>query len=742
MGTARDDYPEYFAQRLWDRVPMAIREADALEGGHALEALLRAIGSQAAVMKRSQDRLWDDMFVELSDDWAVPYIAELVGTRLVSALNPRARRADVAKTIYYRRRKGTLAVLEQLCDDIAGWDAKVVEEFRRLARNRHGLDGPALTGRVTGTPEGGLANLRSVRGAQLAGDPFDEFHYHPETRRPTDRLGLHGIPVLAFHLHRLNVVELTGVTPRLVHNLAGTRDGYTFDPSGRDVPLFSGGLDRGDWSGWRSAREGELPRVIDCRLYNEEVFIVGDPVIAWILGTPLIAAASDRSTAARSLGMMTGQRFAGRAALLRVLKGLPGGTAMSGPAVSAEIFARTLAEESGRVQLEDAVKLGVMAGAPIAREAMRAADLAGWNKPSLTGIDVLIDPARGRFIYDPSATPPTSLRGRYSVGLSAPIGAGAFGRRIGSQTATVTWSAGSSAAGVPVQGVLEVADSATYANPPDQTAITPNLILRAREGERPFARLSGNWRLGASGANRELLIDGLWIGALSGQLRILGNWTKVTLRYCTFDPGGADADGNAIPPCGIQVFGDVDEMVVDRCILPGITYAGSSPSIDRLIVTDSIIDAGKPGATGIEAPRTELTLRRSTVIGSAIDALVVNVEKLDASDCLIAGMADVTDLQAGCFRFSARGPGSAVPHPYESHVVQDLPRLFASRRFGDPAYASLSPRAPEVIVRGSEDGCEIGAWAGERRPIRLDGLHTKIDEYMPFGRLPAVTMEN
>ncbi len=57
--------------------------------------------------KRSQDRLWDDMYVELADDWAVPYIAELVATRLVSALNTRARRADVAKTIYYRRRKGS-----------------------------------------------------------------------------------------------------------------------------------------------------------------------------------------------------------------------------------------------------------------------------------------------------------------------------------------------------------------------------------------------------------------------------------------------------------------------------------------------------------------------------------------------------------------------------------------------------------------------------------------------------------
>ena len=92
MGTARDDYREYFTERLWEWVPAALREADADAGGDTLRALVRAYASQAAVLKRSQDRLWDDSFIELADDWAVPYIGQLLATRLVSALNPRARR--------------------------------------------------------------------------------------------------------------------------------------------------------------------------------------------------------------------------------------------------------------------------------------------------------------------------------------------------------------------------------------------------------------------------------------------------------------------------------------------------------------------------------------------------------------------------------------------------------------------------------------------------------------------------
>src|SRR5207344_3122278 len=62
--------------------------------------------------------------------------------RLVSCLDARAQRVDVAKTIYYRRRSGTLGVLEELAADIAGRDARAVEFFRRLGRTRHQFDPP------------------------------------------------------------------------------------------------------------------------------------------------------------------------------------------------------------------------------------------------------------------------------------------------------------------------------------------------------------------------------------------------------------------------------------------------------------------------------------------------------------------------------------------------------------------------------------------------------------------------
>jgi hypothetical protein len=167
MPTARDGYREYFTEKLWDWLPAIYREQDAMEGpgmpNNALRAFIESLAAQAAVLKRDQDRLWDDAFVELADDWAIPYLAELLATRLVSVQNPRARRIDVAKTVYYRRRKGTLPVLEQLIDDMTAWDGKVVEQFRRLARTPHGLDGPARAGRPAGQQAGPARDRQAQR---------------------------------------------------------------------------------------------------------------------------------------------------------------------------------------------------------------------------------------------------------------------------------------------------------------------------------------------------------------------------------------------------------------------------------------------------------------------------------------------------------------------------------------------------------------------------------------------------
>src|SRR5690349_11747928 len=140
MASADDRFESYYAEKLWELIPSYYRDLDGnAEPRGALRALVEVIADQAAVLRRSQDRLWEDQFIERADDWAVPYLGDLVATRMVSSLLARERRIDVAKTVYYRRRAGTLRVLEELIADIGGCEGVVREGFRRLVRTPHGL---------------------------------------------------------------------------------------------------------------------------------------------------------------------------------------------------------------------------------------------------------------------------------------------------------------------------------------------------------------------------------------------------------------------------------------------------------------------------------------------------------------------------------------------------------------------------------------------------------------------------
>ncbi len=248
-----DNLAVYYADKLWKLMPAVYRaeDTDKLGSNGPLRELIGRIGASAAVVRRNIDRLWDDQSIETCDDWVIPFIADLVDTRLVSGLDAPGQRRDVANTIDYRRRKGTLGVIEQIAHDITGWDVKAVEFFRRLARSRHGLD-PAvgaasvsdsaalllaegLVGRTTGTPAGGFADLRNRAGAANAGGPFDEFFHLPDFRAPKGNFGWYGITRLGVFVWRLESFPVGPVTPVAVKGCPGW---YCFDPTGRDVSLF------------------------------------------------------------------------------------------------------------------------------------------------------------------------------------------------------------------------------------------------------------------------------------------------------------------------------------------------------------------------------------------------------------------------------------------------------------------------------------------------------------------------
>ena len=197
-----DHYQIYYADKLWQLLPAVYRAQDSavLDKPGPLRELVNRIGVQAAVLRRSIDRLWEDQSIETCDDWVIAYIGDLLATNLVSSLDARGQRLDVANTIYYRRRKGTVAMLEEIANDITGWNVRVVEFFGQLSRMRHNLDpeigqptanqdpdeifalqqlqqAQGLVGKLTKTPLGGWADLRHVYGATKVHSAFDEFFH-------------------------------------------------------------------------------------------------------------------------------------------------------------------------------------------------------------------------------------------------------------------------------------------------------------------------------------------------------------------------------------------------------------------------------------------------------------------------------------------------------------------------------------------------------------------------------------
>jgi hypothetical protein len=730
MAAARDRFESYFAEKIWELIPAVYRDLDApyYQAG-TLRTFVEAMAGEAARLRRSADRLWEDQSAELCDDWAVPYLGELVATRLLPELNARARRADVLKTIYYRRRKGTPGVLEELISDIGGWDGKLAEMFRRVGRMRHGLDAhaEARAGTFTGTPAGGWADMRRPRGARLAGSPFDEYHYTPDVRRHRGFSGRVAISKLAFHLYRIPAFPLTRIPP-----LAGPVPGsFTIDPSGRDRPLFARRARSGRWSEYHPAREWELPAPIECRLLGHAEYLVDEALVV-----KLIATAGLPAPAAADLRTLRGVRFPSERRLRTVLDALPHGADILQPAVFQPLLSGALVADCGKSVLLAPNPLGSIVvepapGAPVRVDRIEAGDLTGWAA-SAPNKRLVIDPVRGRMLFI-GTPPPATLSVGCFYGSPGAVGAGTYARAATLDSPsgpTLTGGGAIPASALAANGVAQIDDSASYGPVADKSGIQ-RMTLQAADQQRPYVLLDASWVLDtAAHQDARLTFDGLWIGAGGNFALVLrGDYERVVIRHVTLDPGGVDAIGNPIRPVPLVIEASIAELRIESSIVAPVRTQGAG-FVGRLVIRDSIVHSALAATPAIDLAASTVDLRRVTIFGS------IEANRLVASETLIDGVADVTNTQDGCFRYSAARQGSRAPRPYESFFFADSGHFFTSRRFGDPGYAQLSETAPAGLVRGAENGSEMGAWSSLLDPIRQDGLHMKVDEFAPFGLIP------
>ncbi len=738
-----DGFETYYAEKLWEMIPPIYR----VEDGSAikpdvLRSLVLILAKQAAIVRRSQDHLWDDSFIELCNEWAVPYIGELLGTRLVSASNARGRRIDVAKTIYYRRRKGTLRVLEELISDIAAWDGKVVEQFKRLGRARHGLDPhpTALAGRSTGSLPGGWADLRQTQGSELADGPFDEYHHTPDFRQQVGLSGRYNLPKLAFYLYRLVAYKVVDVTP---FPLTGGL-GYSFDPSGRDIPLFShrniaDGEDR-NWEDWRSAMEWELQKPIRCRLLNESRFLFTEANIDALSASPGLSLSQ-----IADLTTLIGWPIIGEPRLRETLSVLPNAASFylaPDYILYKAILEATLITECGKQALLPSSITVQVDGTDVPKPETTSGALSSWDTSNVPlEKSLVIDPENGRFAFTGALADPESIvTAEYHYGFSGEIGAGTYDRRaVEDVTPTVTVSNGDTitAALLMDNGVTQIDDNRTYTTLPDSVNVE-NMTLQAANQKRPYIRLEQDWTLD-TGANQNafLVLDGLWIGAnADAAIVLVGDYECVTIRNCTLDPGaGTDINGDPIAAITLRIEGHVEQLVIEDSICGRIEAAAGS-ELEAITITDSILQSTTANPV-LDIEETSACMERVTVIGSSV------LHTIQATEVLMVGVYTVTDTQKGCFRYSAAPLGSRVPRAYPHSLISfaQASQWFTSLQFGHPGYCQLSAVAPLEIARGAENGSEIGAFASLLNPIKLDSLQIKVAEYMPFGLIPMFIFE-
>lgn len=258
--------------RLYELLPVFYRMRD-VERGEPLRALLQVVAEQVNVVEDDIAQLYDNWFIETCQDWVVPYVADLIGYRPVSeagvagdvstaegALRNKflVPRREVAATLRYRRRKGTLALLELLARDVAGWPARAVEFYQLLSGSQHLNHQRPARARVLDLREGDA--LERLDGG------FDSAAHTVNTRRLNShrRTGRHAITNAGLFVWRLKAHPITHAQAFCIDRV---RHHYTFSILGNDSPLFTSAVDEPDAT--HVADEMNVPAPIRRRALDE-----------------------------------------------------------------------------------------------------------------------------------------------------------------------------------------------------------------------------------------------------------------------------------------------------------------------------------------------------------------------------------------------------------------------------------------------------------------------------------------
>lgn len=758
--------------RLYELLPVVYRMRDA-EQGEPLKALLRVIAEQVNLVEADIAQLYENWFIETCEDWVVPYLGDLIGYELVHEAGEPSTvdtvqgrqlnkilipRREVANTIRYRRRKGTLALLELLANDVAGWPARAVEFYTQLGWTQ-AINHLRLA-------RGQTVDLRNSSALDLLDSPFNELAHSVDVRRINSNYtqGRYNIPSVGLFVWRLRSYSVTQ-SPAYCFEAEGPHC-YTFSVLGNDSPLYMNPEPETDPS--HIAGEFNLAIPIRRRLFAEQKErIYGDnkSLQIWV-------------------GIKKGKKIERKPVPLEQI-------------VSADLSDWHYLPHRGTVAVDSVLGRIAFPTRQLPKNGVWVSYHYGFST-ELGGGE-----------YARVTSQPTQFT-LYQVGENETFETINAALQMWQQNADKHAVIEITDSGVYVEPInIELKNG------------QKSLQLRAANRKRPVIRLL-DWQTDrpdsmtiTGDAGSRFILDGVLVTGRG--IHLTGDLAEVTIRHSTLVPGwtlGGDCEPHRSTEPSLEIFtanvcikiehtilgaiqvdpaiamleesdstqpddGDDYEQVSyeedkgdneknDNVMQPNCQSMGGEVRLDpiRICISDSILDATDPelevlGMPGCPVAHVVLNILRSTVFGQ------IQVHAIELGEnCIFDGRITVARRQQGCLRFCYVTPESRTPRRYRCQPdlvktliekslrqeasdksepapnnstimaaqFQESVRVrpgFNSVRYGNPTYCQLAECCADEIKRGADDESEMGVFHHLYQPQRMANLSVRLNEYLP-----------
>ncbi|MGH8109151.1 MAG: hypothetical protein ACREO1_10615 [Arenimonas sp.] len=767
---------------LYKRLPeiYRIRDQEQQPAGQ-LEAYVGLIDEVHSAIRDDIASLGRDAFIESCADWVIPYIADLLGSSHLSG-DAWTLRADVARTINHRRRKGTLGAIESLAYALSGWAAHTVEIRERLLWNQHinhlrpdagGVPPLSLSNFLSDARRGGTVNLRDPALLSLINTPFDPFAHVADVKPAAGWRGLHNLPNLGIFLWRLRAYTVARVKP--------LSSQFVIPPA-----LVPASAAEANFAVRLELHPQSEPMV----LFNTHRFQADDE--------PANISSPDAVPGPMPYARLSADTPAGRPEHYVEIAPYPDGT---------------VPPRMNRLGLSLQIPQTLFSATTPWR--FRGANLCAWEtglQPALRAHEIAIDPDRGRVVFGAMGATQVAEADKLVAGLfvsathgfQGPVGAEPIPR----ETTPASWLEVApivvsvdplntpantlQAALANLQNraqplIIEIRDSQVHDLDLSLIAGTTNtefglhtlrlnrsLWIRAVDGERPVIRLKKPLAFrphDVLGANAPAVMDSLMV-RLEGiyltrdktsfpantPLIARAALNQLHIQDCTLDPGGyvalngvrtaihqsmrLDNSNGFFAPNEILAFDQSPEIVLENSIC-GPLAIDDDYSVN---VINSIIDAGgtlettTPAlAIGAATGNAELTWGPSLTVDGLTCFGRMRVTSASGKGGIWVHALQVLDNQSGCIRHSwFADADNRLPSNYACLHESQADLYFVAETFGRPGYAQITRDSDVRILEQGPNDDEMGAFGFQLNSHKWKNIQIRFREYMPVGVRPVL----